>query len=93
MVLENPKIPLHNNAAGLGARVQVRKRDVSLHTVTAEGTKAQDKFMTLVQTAKKLGVNLAHIFTDRFTQCHVIDPLGVLIHKMAGVPPPTTQFR
>ncbi len=92
-VLENPEIPLHNNAAELGARVQVRKRDVSLHTITPEGTKAQDTFMTIVQTAKKLGVNPIAYFYDRFTQCHVIDPLGVLIHKMAGVPPPTTQFR
>jgi hypothetical protein len=32
VVLENPETPLHNNAAELGARVQVRKRDVSLHT-------------------------------------------------------------
>lgn len=93
VVLENPKIPLHNNAAELGARVQVRKRDVSLHTITAEGTKAQDTFMTIVQTAKKLGVNPIAYFYDRFTQCHVIDPLGILIHKMAGVPPPTAQFR
>jgi len=88
VVLENPEIPLHNNAAELGARVQVRKRDVSLHTVTAEGTKAQDTFLTIVQTAKKLGVNPIAYFYDRFTQCNAIDRLGVLIHKMAGVPPP-----
>jgi hypothetical protein len=69
VVLENPEIPLHNNAAELGARVQVRKRDVSLHTITAEGTKAQDTFMTIVQTAKKLGVNPIAYFYDRFTQC------------------------
>jgi hypothetical protein len=88
VVLENPEIPLHNNAAELGARAQVRKRDVSLHTITAEGTKAQDTFLTIVQTAKKLGVNPIAYFHDRFTQCNVIDRLGVLIHKMAGVPPP-----
>jgi len=92
VVLENPETPLHNNAAELGARVQVRKRDVSLHTITAEGTKAQDTFLTIVQTAKKLGVNPIAYFHDRFTQCNAIDRLGILIHKMAGVPPPQAPF-
>ncbi|MCX6689630.1 MAG: transposase, partial [Methanoregula sp.] len=88
VVLENPEVPLHNNAAELGARVQVRKRDVSLHTITAEGTKAQDVFLTIVQTAKKLGVNPIAYFHDRFIQCNAIVRLAVLILKMAGVPPP-----
>ena len=35
----------------------VRKRDVNLQTITEEGTKANDTFMTIVQTAKKLGVS------------------------------------
>jgi hypothetical protein len=38
LTLKYPEIPLHNNAAELGAREQVRKRDVSLHTMTEEGT-------------------------------------------------------
>ena len=92
VVLENPEIPLHNNAAELGARVQVRKRDVSLHTITAEGTKAQDTFQTIVQTAKKLGVNPIAYFYDRFTNCNAIDRLAALIHKMAGVPPPSVPI-
>ena len=88
VVLEYPEVPLHNNAAELGARVQVRKRDVNLHTITAEGTKAQDTFLTIVQTAKKLGVNPIAYFYDRFTNCNAIDRLAVLIHRMVGVPPP-----
>src|SRR5450759_1295184 len=56
MVLTMPAIPLHNNAAELAARAKVRKRDVSLQTVTDKRTKANDTFMTIVQTAKKLGV-------------------------------------
>ncbi len=31
LTLKYPEIPLHNNAAELGAREQVRKRDMSLH--------------------------------------------------------------
>ncbi len=40
MVLKYPELHLHNNDAELGARAQVRKRDVSLHTMTEDGTKA-----------------------------------------------------
>ena len=92
VVLENPEVPLHNNAAELGARVQVRKRDVSLHTITDEGTKAQDMFLTIVQTAKKIGVNPIAYFHDRFTNSNAIERFAVLIHKMAGVPPPSVPI-
>lgn len=44
LVLKYPELPLHNNASELGARVPVRKRDVSLHTMTSEGTQANDTF-------------------------------------------------
>jgi len=57
MVLSNPKIPLHNNDAELGARAAVRKRDVSLQTQSVEGTKVVDTALTILQTAKKLAVN------------------------------------
>jgi Transposase IS66 family len=50
-VLTLPEIPLHNNAAELAARAKVRKRDVSLQTITDEGTKANMVlfFLTLSQ--------------------------------------------
>lgn len=56
-VLLLPEVPLHNNAAELAARAKVRKWDVSLQTITDEGTKANDTFMTIVQTAKKLSMS------------------------------------
>ena len=58
VVLEHPNVPLHNNESELGARRQARKRDVSLQTKNEKGTQAKDTMMTIVQTAKKLGVNL-----------------------------------
>ena len=67
-VLTLPEIPLHNNAAELAARAKVRKRDVSLQTITDEGTKANDTFMTIVQTAKKLGVSAYQYIFDRVEQ-------------------------
>ncbi|KAF5414038.1 MAG: hypothetical protein C5S38_05235 [Candidatus Methanophagaceae archaeon] len=64
MVLKHPELPLHNNDAELGARAQVRKRDVSLHTMTEDGTKANDTFLTIGQTAKKLGVSAYEYIYD-----------------------------
>ena len=57
MVLAHPEIPLHNNPAELGARARVRKRDVSFGPRTRDGAKAWDTFMTLAETATKLGVS------------------------------------
>lgn len=68
MVLKYPELPLHNNDAELGARAQVRKRDVSLHTMTEDGTKANDTFLTIVQTAKKLGVSAYEYIHDRVSK-------------------------
>ena len=45
LALKYPEIPLHNNASELAARAQVRKRDVRLHTITQEGTQANDTFL------------------------------------------------
>ena len=53
---------------------KVRKRDVSLQTITDEGTRAKDTFMTIVQTAKKLSVSAYDYIFDsysRFEQKHM----------------------
>jgi len=79
LTLKYPEIPLHNNDAELGARTQVRKRDVSLHTMTEEGTKASDTFMTIVQTAKKLGVSAYDYIGDRVSKSLKMPSLAELI--------------
>ena len=81
MVLRLPEIPLHNNEAELGARVKVRKRDVSLQTITEEGTKANDSFMTIVQTAKKLGVSAYDYIFDRMSKEFDMISLAQLIRQ------------
>jgi hypothetical protein len=65
LVLQYPEIGLHNNPAELGARAQSRKRDVSLHTISEEGTKSQDTILTIVETAKKLGISAYEYIFDR----------------------------
>ncbi|MDD4451104.1 MAG: transposase [Sphaerochaeta sp.] len=85
MVLTLPEIPLHNNAAELAARAKVRKRDVSLQYVTDEGTKANDTFMTIVQTAKKLGVSSYDYIFDRVSNRVEMPSLDQLIREKSAL--------
>ena len=57
LVLTYPELPLHNNAAELGVRQRVRKRDISFGPRTQAGVRAWDTFATLAATSKKLGVS------------------------------------
>ncbi|MCO5383583.1 MAG: hypothetical protein NHB15_17165 [Methanosarcina barkeri] len=80
-VLILPEIPLHNNAAELAARAKVRKRDVSLQTKTDDGTRANDTFMTIVQTAKKLSVSAYDYIFDRVSSTFEMISLAKLIRE------------
>lgn len=79
LVLEFPFLPLHNNASELGARGQARRRDMSFHTMSADGTEAKDTFMTLRQTAKKLAVNFYRYIGDRINKKYEMPSLANLI--------------
>ena len=70
---------MHNNESELGARAQVRRRDVSLHTMTEDGTKANDTFMTIVQTAKKLGVSAYDYIYDQVSKRFRMPTLAEMI--------------
>ena len=83
MVLTHPEIPLHNNPAELGARARVRKRDVSFGPRTREGAKAWDTFMTLAETATKLGVSFYHYIHDRVSGASQMPALADLIAERA----------
>jgi len=83
LVLSHPEIPLHNNAAELGARQRVRKRDVSFGPRTAEGAQAWDTFMSLADTTRKLGVSFYHYIHDRIRGEQQIPPLADLIDEQA----------
>jgi hypothetical protein len=83
MVLTHPEIPLHNNPAALGARARVRKRDVSFGPRTREGATAWDTFMTLAETATKLGVSFYHYIHDRVSGAYKMPALADLIEERA----------
>jgi len=84
MVLTFPEIPLNNNGAELGARVKVRKRDVNLQSVTEEGTKANDTFMTIVQTTRKLSISAYDYILDRVSnKCEMLSLAQLIQEKSA----------
>ncbi len=85
MVLAHPEIPLHNNPAELGARARVRKRDVSFGPRTRDGAKAWDTFMTLTETATKLGVSFYHYIHDRVSGAYQMPSLAALIAEQSKV--------
>lgn len=83
VVLDHPEILPHNNPAELGARLRVRKRDVSFGPRTRDGTKSWDTFMTLAATAKKLGVSFYHYVHDRISKTYDMPHLADLIAERA----------
>ena len=85
LVLRFPFLPLHNNSAELGARVQARNRDIHLHTMSKEGTKSKDTLDTLVQTAGKLRVNIFKYFLDRITKTYEMESLANTIRAVSSV--------
>jgi hypothetical protein len=90
LVLENPFLPLHNNTSELGARDQGRRRDISFHTMSADGTESKDTFMTLAQTAKKLAVNFYHYVGDRIKKKYEMPSLANLISEKSKIIVPDT---
>jgi len=81
LVLKYPELPLHNNDMELGARVLARKMDVSLHTMTDEGTKANDTFLSIVETCKKLNVNPYEYILDRIEKSYKLPALAQIISQ------------
>ena len=86
LVLEYPELPIHNNASELAARVQVRDRDVSLHTMSKAGTRVKDTFMTISQTAKKLGVRTYEYIYDRVSGAYEMPSLADVMIEKSGIP-------
>jgi len=79
-VLDFPALPLHNNAAELAARRVVRKRDISLHTWSDWGTQLRDAFMSIIETAIKLGISPFDFIHDRITKQFKMPSLATVIY-------------
>lgn len=83
VVLKHPEVPLHNNRSENGARVEKRRRDVSLQTKTDEGTKAKDTMMSIVETCKKLGISSYRFIYDRVNGKFEMPALAEMIRAKA----------
>ena len=83
LVLKYPELPLHNNAAELGVRQRVRKRDVSFGPRSQAGVRAWDTFATLEATSKKLGVSFYQYIYDQISRGNRLPPLAELLTKAA----------
>lgn len=83
LVLKYPELPLHNNAAELGCRQRVRKRDVSFGPQTQAGVRAWDTFATLAATAQKLGLSFYQYIHDRISEENQIPQMADLVTKAA----------
>ena len=67
----------------MGARQRVRKRDVSFGTRTEDGTKSWDTFMTIAETAKKLGVSFYKYIYDQISETYAMPSLENMINQKA----------
>ena len=78
-VLDYPQLPLHNNEAELGARQRKPKENISYGPRTSAGAKGWDTGLTLVATARKLGVNIFAYLHDRIAHLNQMPCLADLI--------------
>lgn len=66
LVLDYPEIPLHNNLSENGVRELVIKRKISGGVETAEGKKALENNMTILETCKKQGISFYNYIKNIF---------------------------
>ena len=83
-VLRHSDMPLHNNSAELGARVNARRRDISLQTKNILDTRTLDTLTSIVQAAKKLGVRTYEHLCDRITHRMPLPSLATLVQSAAA---------
>jgi hypothetical protein len=88
-VLEQPAVPLHNNAEESDIREYVKKRKISGSTRSAAGRRCRDTFTSLKKTCRKLGVNFWQYLKDRLGGLGQIPRLAELIRQRATASPAT----
>ena len=85
LVLDFPEVPLDNNQAERALREYVIKRKISNGTRTAEGTRAWEIFLSLVETCRKNSVNFYQYILDRIKRAFQFPSLAAVILETAGV--------
>ena len=78
-VLDDPRFPLHNNAAESDIREQVIRRHISGSTHSEAGRRARDALTGAKKTCRKLGISFWNFLLSRFRGDGTIPPLPDLI--------------
>ncbi len=85
--LTDPAVPLHNNDSELAAREKVRELDIHFHTMSPDGTASSDALLSIICTARKLGINPMDYIEDRLSGKLKLPALADLIYIRSGVSP------
>jgi hypothetical protein len=91
-VLEQPAVPLHNNASESDIREYVKKRKISGSTRSDSGRQCRDTFTSLKKTCRKLGVRFWDFLQDRIRGLGKIARLADLIRQRATGQPRNEAF-
>jgi hypothetical protein len=83
LVLDHPKIPLHNNLSENDIREWAKKRKISAGTRSDLGRRCRDTFISLKKTCRKLGVSFWQYLQDRIRGVHEILSLPDLMRQAA----------
>ncbi len=86
LVLDRPKIRLHNNLNENDIREYVKRRKVSGSTRSELGQSCRDTFTSLKKTCRKLGVSFWDYLLDRLCKSQAILPLQDIILHHANSP-------
>lgn len=86
-VLNNPRVPLHNNDCERDIREYVKRRKISGTTRSETGRKARDTFLSLKKTCLKLEVSFFGYLRDRIYGLRAIPPLDNVLVKLARAGP------
>lgn len=84
VVLDNPKVPLHNNQSESDIREYVKKRKISGSTRSENGRKARDTFASLKKTYRKMKISFWDYLNDRLTLANKIQYLPDLMVQMTN---------
>ncbi|MCE3230251.1 MAG: hypothetical protein K0R76_784 [Alphaproteobacteria bacterium] len=84
LVLDYPRLPLHNNLSERDIREYVKKRKISGSTRSDDGQKRRDTFASLEKTCLKLRVNFWDYLIDRHSKTFAIPQLSHLLHQAAA---------
>jgi transposase IS66 family protein len=83
-VLEDPRLPLHNNLSESDIREYVKRRKISGSTRSDDGRRCRDTFTSLKKTCRKLGLSFWQYLRDRVSRSSTIAPLSEAVRAAAA---------